>query len=232
MTPLTPPSRPWLKNVLPLAAGVLCVAAFLILPGSASSGSSAVITVTFTGDDMGFTATSTKDLSNIIVELCDGSIHKHDGLTGPTYVHTETGLIAGVWVKSGNNGIGGSAPPGAGERFDNLGVDCDVPTPTCGENTTCPPPTCTQDCETGTTTSSSTTSSSPSTSGTSSTESTTSTESSTSTESTTSTESSSTTQNTTTTPTTEVPFFPSSTALVLGVAGALGGVALMLRRRL
>ena len=95
----------------------------LVSPTSAAP-DDAVITVTFTADDMGFTATSTKDLSNIIVELCGGTVHKHDGLTGPSYTHTEATAIVGVWVKSGNNGIGGSAPPGAGERFDNAGVDC------------------------------------------------------------------------------------------------------------
>jgi len=104
--------------------------------------SHAGITVVFTPDDMGFEATSTKDLSNIIVEYCDLENHKHEFSGSITvYNHTETQVILGVWVKSGNNGIPGGIPSGAGERFDNAGVDCDIQTTT---PSTTPPTTTTE----------------------------------------------------------------------------------------
>lgn len=43
---------------------------------------------------------------------------------------------------------------------------------------------------------------------------------------------SSTNSTSTTPPSTQIPFFPSATAAVLGIAGALGGALLAFRRRL
>jgi hypothetical protein len=121
------------------------------------------VNVVFDADDMGFTATSDKDISNVIVELCDQTLHKHDGLTGHTYTHDEAQGIVGVWVKSGNNGIPGNNPPGAGERFDNAGVDCTPELPCIITQTCIIPCEVTQTCVTSSTstTSSSSTSTSP-----------------------------------------------------------------------
>lgn len=101
----------------------LGAAVLLALPASAQS-PPAVITVDFADDDMGFNVTSSKDISNVIVVLCDGSQHKHDGLDGHYFNHTEDQEVTGVYVKSGNNGIAGNDPPGAGQFFPNEGVDC------------------------------------------------------------------------------------------------------------
>lgn len=145
MTP-DPPTQHTTSNPrrAPVAIAGALAALLLFAAFVAAAGDDAAITVVFTDDGMGFTANSTKDLSNIIVELCDGSLHKHDGLTGHTFVHNETQAIAGVWVKSGNNGIPGNDPPGAGQRFDNPFAPC---TPTTSSSTT----TTTTDEETSTT---------------------------------------------------------------------------------
>ena len=171
-----------------VAAALVAIAPFV---SSASADADADVNVVFDGDGMGFTATSTKDISNIIVEDCAGETHKHDGLDGLIFVHGEDFLIAAVYVKSGNNGIEGNIPPGAGELFVNVGA-CDDET------------------------------SSETTTATSHSSSTTTDEESTTTADLPPTDDDS----------TEVPFFTSGTALVLGLSGALGGTLIMLRRRL
>ncbi len=133
------------RRTLTIATGFLLVTGVLAFSAAATPADG--ITVDFTADDMGFTVTSNKDISNVIVEFCTGIPHKDDGLSGLTFVHTETQLIVGVWVKSGSNGIDGDAPSGAGQRFDNAGVDCNptptpTPTPTPPATPT-PPPTAT-----------------------------------------------------------------------------------------
>lgn len=67
--------------------------------------------------------TSTKDLSNVVLEFADGAHQKFQGLHGFTGTFQGTGenegkQVVGVWIKSGcNNSSGG---PGYGERIDNL----------------------------------------------------------------------------------------------------------------
>lgn len=80
---------------------------------------------------------SSKDLSNVVLEFCDGVTYKFDGLTAKTGTFQGIGgnankKIMTVWVKSGSNASGDG--PGYGERFDNptAGTDC---------GTTPPPPT-------------------------------------------------------------------------------------------
>jgi len=123
--PTTAASRLTRATLLLAVGGTL---AFLAMPGAAvppaDPGGDAVITVDFAADDMGFNVTSTKDISNVIVVLCDDSQHKHDELDGLHFNHTEAQEVVGVYVKSGNNGIEGNDPPGAGEYFANEGVDC------------------------------------------------------------------------------------------------------------
>ena len=58
--------------------------------------------------------TTVHDISNIVVELSDGSHVKYDNLSGKSYTVGETGVVA-VWVKSGDNASGDG--PGYGEKF-------------------------------------------------------------------------------------------------------------------
>ena len=129
--PTTHAPRATRATVLLAAGGALLV---LAMPAMAVP-EAAVISVVFSADDLGFNVTSSKDISNVIVEFCDGSRHKHDGLDGHTFDHTENQSVAAVFVKSGNNGIAGNDPPGAGERFENAGA-CDSQTTTTTTSTT------------------------------------------------------------------------------------------------
>jgi hypothetical protein len=66
--------------------------------------------------------TSTKDLSNVVLEFADGVHQKFDGLSGYTGTFQGTGdnegkEIVGVWIKSGCNHSGDG--PGYGERVTN-----------------------------------------------------------------------------------------------------------------
>lgn len=68
--------------------------------------------------------TSSKDLSNVVLEFADGSRQKFDDLSGYSGTFQGTGEHAGkevtaVWIKSGCNSSGEG--PGYGERIDNLG---------------------------------------------------------------------------------------------------------------
>lgn len=106
---------------------VIALAALaLLVPNANAQGEDADITVVFSDDGMTINVTSTKDISNVIIEDCLGVTHKHDNLDGLFFNHTETFVIAGVWVKSGDNSDP-NGPPGAGERFDNPNADelCD-----------------------------------------------------------------------------------------------------------
>ncbi|HVE75308.1 MAG TPA: hypothetical protein VND22_00910 [Actinomycetota bacterium] len=81
--------------------------------------------ITVSIDCMTFTATSSKDISNIVVQLADGSIVRFDGLSGHTFSKTFNQNISTVWVKSGSNHSGDGS--GYGERFDTMVNDCAVP---------------------------------------------------------------------------------------------------------
>lgn len=66
--------------------------------------------------------TSTKDLSNVVLEFADGSHQKFEGLSGHSGTFAGTGEhegkdLLGVWIKSGQNSSGDG--PGYGERVDN-----------------------------------------------------------------------------------------------------------------
>ncbi|MBI2191146.1 MAG: hypothetical protein HYU36_04100 [Planctomycetes bacterium] len=81
-------------------------------------GADAKITCSFTSTSV--SVTSTKDLSNVVLEFSDGSRQKFDGLTGTMGTFSGTGSfsgkrIVGCWVKSGNNSSGDG--PGYGEYF-------------------------------------------------------------------------------------------------------------------
>ncbi len=86
------------------------------------------VSVGFDEEDCLFISSS-KDLSNIVVQYCDGSAEKFDNLSDPEF--TLCSNVSSVWVKSGCNGgndcpVGGEG--GCGERFD-VG-DCPTPTST------------------------------------------------------------------------------------------------------
>lgn len=224
---MTPQPQPKTSTRLGRATLFLAIGGalfFLARPGTAKpgdpAGDDAEITVVFDADDMGFNATSSKDISNVWVVLCDGSEHQHDGLQGHVFVHREDQVIAGVYVKSGNNGIAGNEPPGAGEFFANEGVDCDgsgseTETETSGSETD----TETSGSETETETSGSETDTETSGSDTDS-------------ETDPSETDSETSGSDTDTETEEIPVFGAPTTLALGIGGALGGALLMLRRKL
>ena len=144
-----PPHPKATRTALALGLGGLVL--FLAAIPASAAGDDAVITVVFTADDMGFNATSSKDLSNVIVELCNGTLVKYDGLTGHSFVDTEAQKIASVYVKSGNNGIEGNQPPGAGQRFFNAGVECSETSSSTSDTSTSSTDTSTSD--TGTSTS-------------------------------------------------------------------------------
>jgi len=68
--------------------------------------------------------TSTKDLSNVVLEFADGMHQKFEGLSGYTGTFQGTGEhegkeVIGVWIKSGCNSSGDG--PGYGERLLNPG---------------------------------------------------------------------------------------------------------------
>jgi hypothetical protein len=85
-----------------------------------SSPSKPQITVTFKSNSV--SVTSTKDLSNVVLEFSGGNRQKFDGLSGTTGTFAGTGSNASkrinkVWVKSGTNDSGEG--PGYGERFED-----------------------------------------------------------------------------------------------------------------
>lgn len=89
--------------------------------------SSAEITVVFDGASVA--VESSKDISNIVLEFCDGTTQRFEGLSGLTGTFSGTGdnegkILKGIWVKSGDNKSGDG--PGYGEYFAS-GADCSPP---------------------------------------------------------------------------------------------------------
>lgn len=90
--------------------------------GGGSQGDSAVVGATFSANNLSVTVTSTKDLSNVTLNLEDGSTQKFENLSGYTATFAATGphrgkRLTGVWIKSGSNKSGDG--PGLGEYVDN-----------------------------------------------------------------------------------------------------------------
>ena len=93
---------------------------YVTLHGQPASGAIPHVSVTFRSNDV--YVTSTKDLSNVVLEFQGGSRQKFEGLTGRTGTFKGTGSNASkridkVWVKSGTNFS--SDGPGYGERFQD-----------------------------------------------------------------------------------------------------------------
>ena len=87
---------------------------------STSQNSHASITVKF--ECTSVKATSSKDLSNVVLEFEDGTRQKFDNLSGKSQTFSGTGANAGklvskAWVKSGSFKSGDG--PGYGERFES-----------------------------------------------------------------------------------------------------------------
>lgn len=94
--------------------GLLASSASASVRSAHSQGSSAVVGALFGCDGLSVTVTSTKDLSNVVLVLTDGTHVKHDGLSGLAGTFSANQAITGVYIKSGNNGSG--AGPGYGEH--------------------------------------------------------------------------------------------------------------------
>lgn len=95
------------------------------------------VDATFGEDHHSVTATSTMDLSNVVLKFSDDETQKFEGLSGTSITLSGTGAnegkcIVGVWIKSGCNQSGDG--PGYGEWVPNTDYDgeCEV--------TPCDPP--------------------------------------------------------------------------------------------
>lgn len=93
-------------------------------PHPATEGAGAEVDAELDCDNTTVTVTSTKDLSNVVLRLSDGSDVKFEGLSGPsaTFDAPPGTTIVAVFVKSGNNGSG--AGPGYGEQVDAPAASC------------------------------------------------------------------------------------------------------------
>jgi hypothetical protein len=96
------------------------------------------VTANFSDNNQSATATSTMDLSNVVLQFSDGTTQKFDGLTGLSQTFSGTSehegkCITGVWIKSGCNQSGDG--PGYGEWVPNAAYDGAC------ETTPCTPPT-------------------------------------------------------------------------------------------
>lgn len=81
-----------------------------------------LVYATFSSDNFSVTASSTKDLSNVVLKFSDGHTEKFDNLSGKTGIFAGTSsnagkIIVGVWIKSGCNKSGDG--PGFGEWLSN-----------------------------------------------------------------------------------------------------------------
>lgn len=87
-----------------------------------SKGGSAQVFASFSSDNLSVTATSTKDLSNVVLKFTDDVHQKFEGLSGKSKTFSGTDSnedkqIVGVWIKSGSNFSGDG--PGYGEWAGN-----------------------------------------------------------------------------------------------------------------
>jgi len=90
--------------------------------GGGNSNCMPVVSASFSADDLSVTATSTKDLSNVVLEFCDETTQKFNCVNGKSKTFSGTGsnagkLIQGVWIKSGCNSSNDG--PGYGEYVPN-----------------------------------------------------------------------------------------------------------------
>lgn len=100
------------------------------------------VSAIFSADDKSVTATSTKDLSNVVLKFEDGTVQKFDNLSGLSKTFSGTGLftgkcIAGIWIKSGCNQSNDG--PGYGEYVKNPKAKLSCSTSTDGGTGDCMP---------------------------------------------------------------------------------------------
>jgi hypothetical protein len=100
------------------------------------------VNAVFSADDKSVTATSTKDLSNVVLKFEDGTVQKFDNLSGLSKTFSGTGLfsgkcIAGIWIKSGCNQSNDG--PGYGEYVKNPKAKLSCSTTTDGGTGDCMP---------------------------------------------------------------------------------------------
>ncbi len=101
--------RAWLTIVYPAGDTANPVITSAVqAPEGAGSTWPAEVSASFNNLTRRVTATSTKDLSNVVLKFADGSQQKFDGLSGYTRTFAGTGAnagkaIVGVWIKSGSN---------------------------------------------------------------------------------------------------------------------------------
>lgn len=91
-----------------------------------------IVGAQFSEDHKSVTATSDKDLSNVVLKFYDGTTQKFEGLSGLSQVFSGTNehadkCIEGIWIKSGCNQSGDG--PGYGEWVPNstFSGTCDAP---------------------------------------------------------------------------------------------------------
>lgn len=133
------------------AVAATAAAAMLALtaPAALAAGSSADVTVTAADDCTSIDVSSTKDISNVVLEFADGDTQRFEDLpereTG-TFAGTDDNLgevITSAWIKSGDNTSGDG--PGYGEHFEFDASDCDEDSGTAGTTTTSTSSTTTSD---------------------------------------------------------------------------------------
>ena len=90
-----------------------------------SEGGDAVVGADVACDGTSVDVTSTKDLSNVVLVLSDGTHVKHEGLSGheATFLAPSGTTIVAVYVKSGANHSGDG--PGYGEKVDAEACDAE-----------------------------------------------------------------------------------------------------------
>jgi large repetitive protein len=101
------------------------------------------VSATFSNDDKSATATSSKQIANIVIKYHDGSVQKMDNISGTTKTVNASGLFAGkcivgIWVKSGCNSSTDGPDYGEFVANPNKAISCLNTSPTDGA-TNCKP---------------------------------------------------------------------------------------------
>ncbi len=115
--------KSWVTIVYPVGDTAHPIISSTILKPDGSGASwPSNVTATFTSTT-NVTATSTKDLSNVVLKFADGTEQKFDSLTGYSQTFAGTGAntgkeIVGIWIKSGDNASGDG--PGFGSYFARI----------------------------------------------------------------------------------------------------------------
>ena len=88
-------------------AVLVALAVTVLNPASAAAGgdpnpkAEAQIALTFGADCTSFTAVSSKDISNVVIQFGDGTVVKDESMNTPQYAYAGSGAITSAAVKSG-----------------------------------------------------------------------------------------------------------------------------------